>query len=105
MFSEAFLLSLFESVFAAYRTRGRMKYRTFRGTDVRDSEVGFGLWTLSTGWWGTYTDDEAVALMRRGLELGITLYDAADTYGNGRSEDLIAKAFDGRRDEIVIATK
>ena len=38
-----------------------MKYRTFRGTDVRVSEVGFGLWTLSTGWWGTYTDDEAVA--------------------------------------------
>ena len=82
-----------------------MKYRTFRGTDVRVSEVGFGLWTVSTGWWGNYTDDEAVALMRRALELGVTLFDAADTYGNGRSEELIAKAFDGRRDEIVIATK
>ncbi|MGH8047996.1 MAG: aldo/keto reductase, partial [Chthoniobacterales bacterium] len=82
-----------------------MKYRTFRGTDVRVSEVGFGLWTVSTGWWGTYTDDDAVALMRRALDLGVTLFDAADTYGNGRSEELIAKAFEGRRDEIVIATK
>jgi len=82
-----------------------MKYRKFRGTDVLVSEVGFGLWTLSTGWWGTYTDDEAVRLMRLARDLGITLFDAADTYGNGRSEELIAKAFDGRRDDIVIATK
>lgn len=82
-----------------------MKYRTFHGTDVRVSEVGFGLWTVSTGWWGTYTDDEAVALMRYAFDLGINLYDAADTYGNGRSEELIAKAFGDRRNQIVIATK
>lgn len=82
-----------------------MKYRKFRGTDVLVSEVGFGLWTLSTGWWGTYTDEEAVRLMRLARDLGITLFDAADTYGNGRSEELIAKAFDGRREDIVIATK
>jgi len=82
-----------------------MKFRTFRESDVSVSEVGFGLWTLSTGWWGTYTDDEAVALMRKAKELGINLYDAADTYGNGRSEELIAKAFGDCRDEIVISTK
>ncbi len=82
-----------------------MKYRNFRGTDLRVSEVGFGLWTVSTGWWGTFTDDEAVTLMRQALDLGVTLYDAADTYGNGRSEELIAKAFAGKRDQIVIATK
>lgn len=82
-----------------------MKFRQFRESDVTVSEIGFGLWTLSTGWWGTYTDDEAVALMRRAKDLGITLYDAADTYGNGRSEELIAKAFGDCRDEVVIATK
>lgn len=82
-----------------------MKYRNFRGTDVRVSEVGFGLWTVSTGWWGTFTDDEAVVLMRQALDLGVTLFDAADTYGNGRSEELIAKAFPDRRDQIVISTK
>ena len=82
-----------------------MKYRTFRGTDLSVSEVGFGLWTVSTGWWGNYSDEEAVALMRQALDLGVTLFDAADTYGNGRSEELIAKAFAGQRDRIVIATK
>ncbi len=82
-----------------------MKYRNFRGTDLVVSEVGFGLWTLSTGWWGQYTDEDAVKLMRLARDLGVTLFDAADTYGNGRSEELIAKAFDGRRDDIVIATK
>ncbi len=82
-----------------------MKYRSFRGTDLRVSEVGFGLWTVSTGWWGNYSDDEAVALMHQALDLGINLFDAADTYGNGRSEELIAKAFAGKRDQIVIATK
>jgi aryl-alcohol dehydrogenase-like predicted oxidoreductase len=82
-----------------------MKYRDFPGTNIRVSEVGFGLWTISTGWWGNYTDEEAVALMQKALDLGITLFDAADTYGNGRSERLIAKAFKARRSEIVIATK
>lgn len=82
-----------------------MKYRTFRGTDVRVSEVGFGLWAVSTGWWGTYTDEEAVVLMRRAFDRGVRLFDAADTYGNGRGEELIAKAFADRRDGIPIATK
>jgi len=82
-----------------------MKYRVFPNTNTRVSEVGFGLWTLSTGWWGQYTDDQAVELMQKALDLGITLFDAADTYGNGRSERLIAKAFGSRRDQIVIATK
>jgi len=40
-----------------------MKYRQFEGTDLEVSQVGFGLWTVSTGWWGTYTDAEAVRLM------------------------------------------
>lgn len=82
-----------------------MKYRTFTGTDVNVSEVGFGLWTVSTGWWGNYTDDEAVRLMHKARDLGVTLFDAADTYGNGRSEELIGKAFGDRRGDIVIATK
>jgi len=82
-----------------------MRFRTYRNTDLTVSEVGFGLWTISTGWWGNFTEDEAVALMHRAFDLGITLFDAADTYGNGLSEELIAKAFSNQRDEIVIATK
>jgi aryl-alcohol dehydrogenase-like predicted oxidoreductase len=82
-----------------------MKFRTFKNTDLTVSEVGFGLWTISTGWWGDFTEGEAIALMHRALDLGITLFDAADTYGNGLSEELIAKAFPQQRDEITIATK
>ncbi len=82
-----------------------MKYRTYPDTDLTVSEVGFGLWTVSTGWWGDYTDTEAISLMHKALDLGITLFDAADTYGNGRSEELLAKAFPKQRDEVVIATK
>ena len=82
-----------------------MRFRTYQNTDLKVSQVGFGLWTVSTGWWGNFTDDEAIALMHKGFDLGMTLFDAADTYGNGRSEELLAKAFPKQRDEIVIATK
>ena len=82
-----------------------MKFRTLPETDIRVSEIGFGLWTISTGWWGNFTEGEAVALMHKALDLGITLFDAADTYGNGYSEELIARAFPKQRDQIVVATK
>jgi aryl-alcohol dehydrogenase-like predicted oxidoreductase len=82
-----------------------MKYRKYPNSDVTVSEVGFGLWTTSTGWWGEKSDDDAVAMLREAFDLGITLYDAADTYGNGRSEEQLARAFAGRRDKVVYATK
>jgi len=82
-----------------------MRFRNYKNTDLTVSEVGFGLWTISTGWWGNFTDGEAVALMHKAFDLGITLFDAADTYGNGLSEELIAKAFPKQRNEITIATK
>ena len=83
-----------------------MKYRTFPGTNVRVSEVGFGTWTIATSWWGEKTDAEAVSMLRSSLDdYGITFFDAADTYGNGRSERQLAEAFRGRRAEVVYATK
>lgn len=83
-----------------------MRYRSFPGTDVRASEVGFGTWTLATGWWGEKTDAEAVSLLRQAHdECGVTFFDAADTYGNGRAERQLADAFRGRRQEVVYATK
>jgi aryl-alcohol dehydrogenase-like predicted oxidoreductase len=82
-----------------------MKYRTYPNSNVTVSEIGFGLWTTATGWWGEKSDDEAVAMLREAHDRGITLFDAADTYGNGRSEEQLAKAFSGRRDDVVYATK
>ena len=82
-----------------------MRYRTLPRTDVAVSEVGFGVWTLATGWWGDKDDREAVDLLRAALAQGITLYDTADSYGNGRGETILADAFEGRRDEVVYSTK
>jgi aryl-alcohol dehydrogenase-like predicted oxidoreductase len=73
-----------------------MRFRTYKNTDLTVSEVGFG-------WWGNFTEGEAIALMHKAFDLGVTLFDAADTYGNGLSEELIAKAFPNQRDQIVIA--
>jgi aryl-alcohol dehydrogenase-like predicted oxidoreductase len=83
-----------------------MRYRTFPGTAVSVSEVGFGTWTISTGWWGDKSDDDAVSMLRRAHDdHGITFFDAADSYGNGRGERQLATAFRGRRSEVVYGTK
>ena len=82
-----------------------MKYRKIPGTNLKVSEVGFGVWTLSTGWWGEVSDEKAVHLLRYALDRGINFFDTADTYGNGRGETLVGDALAGDRDRIVIATK
>lgn len=82
-----------------------MRYRPLAGTDLKVSEVGFGVWTVSAGWWGDYSDEQSIAMMRRALDLGINFFDTADTYGDGRGETLLATAIAGRRDEVVIGTK
>jgi aryl-alcohol dehydrogenase-like predicted oxidoreductase len=83
-----------------------MRYRLFPGTGIKASEVGFGTWTLSTGWWGEKTDDEAVELLRAAQsQFGINFFDTADTYGNGRGERQLAEAFRGKRDDVLYSTK
>jgi aryl-alcohol dehydrogenase-like predicted oxidoreductase len=83
-----------------------MRYRLFPGTDIKVSEVGFGTWTLSTGWWGEKTDDEAVEMLRIAHDkYGVSFFDTADTYGNGRGERQLAQAFRGKRAGVVYSTK
>ncbi len=82
-----------------------MKYRNLGGTDIRVSEVGFGVWTVSTGWWGEVDEARSVGLLREAFERGINYFDTADTYGSGLGETLLADAFGGMRDEVVISTK
>jgi aryl-alcohol dehydrogenase-like predicted oxidoreductase len=81
-----------------------MEYRQLGLTDIRVSVVGFGMWTTSTGWWGDYTDDDAVRLLHEARDLGITFYDASDSYGEGRSEVQLGAAF-ANDPHVVIATK
>ena len=82
-----------------------MKYRKLGNTDIAVSEVGFGVWTVSTGWWGEVVDDRSVRLLRQAHERGINYFDTADTYGSGKGETLLADAFGHMRDEVVISTK
>ena len=82
-----------------------MKYRKLSDTDTNVSEVGFGVWTVSTGWWGEVDETRSVALLRKAYEKGINYFDTADTYGSGLGETLLADAFGGMRDEVVISTK
>ena len=82
-----------------------MKYRRLGGTDIAVSEVGFGVWTLSTGWWGDVDDERSVRLLRQAYERGINYFDTADTYGSGKGETILADAFGHMRDEVVISTK
>jgi len=82
-----------------------MKYRNLPNTGLSLSAVGFGVWTVSTTWWGIDDDAYAVDLLRKAYDLGVTFFDTADTYGNGKGETLLAEALGSVRDRIVIATK
>jgi aryl-alcohol dehydrogenase-like predicted oxidoreductase len=85
--------------------REEMRYRRLGNTGIEVSEVGFGVWTVSTGWWGEVDDERSVRLLRRAYEEGINYFDTADTYGSGKGETLLADAFGGMRERIVISTK
>lgn len=74
-------------------------------SQIEVSEVGFGVWTVSTNWWGEIPEPEGIRMLERALDLGITFFDTADTYGLGKGETILAKAFKGKRDQVVIATK
>ena len=69
------------------------------------SEVGFGVWTVATNWWGKLEDAERAALLENAVELGINFFDTADTYGDGFGEEILAKVLGHKRDDLVIATK
>lgn len=82
-----------------------MQYRKIAHSDLSVSTVGFGLWTVSTTWWGITDDEHGLRLLREAYDLGINFYDTADTYGDGKGETMLAAALGLVRDKIVIATK
>jgi aryl-alcohol dehydrogenase-like predicted oxidoreductase len=68
------------------------------------SRIAFGTWQLG-GDWGPTDEAEAIAAIRRAADIGVTLFDTAQAYGFGASERLLAKALEGRLDQVVVATK
>ena len=81
-----------------------MRYRELT-SDIKVSEIGFGNWTVTTGWWGDYTREEARALHRAAFDAGITFFDTSNAYGDGYGEEVLGEALAKVRVEVVIATK
>ena len=63
------------------------------------------LGAMMFGAWGNPDHDESIAVIHRALDAGINFIDTADVYSAGESEEIVAKAIAGRRDDIVLATK
>jgi aryl-alcohol dehydrogenase-like predicted oxidoreductase len=81
-----------------------MEYRTLGKTGLGVSEIGFGGWGIG-GDWGATDERESLRALEAALDAGVTFFDTARGYGDGRSEELIGTAVAGRRDRVVIATK
>lgn len=83
-----------------------MKYVEVGG--ARMSAVGLGTWQFGSREWGygsDYAQNEAIKIVHRALDLGISLIDTAEIYAFGRSERIVGEAIKGRRDSVFLATK
>ncbi|WP_099159483.1 aldo/keto reductase [Virgibacillus ndiopensis] len=81
-----------------------MNYRKLGNTDLAISELSFGTWAIG-GAWGKLNDTEALNALDRAMDEGVNFFDTADVYGDGHSEELLAKATKGKESTIHIATK
>src|SRR5476651_1392299 len=81
-----------------------MQLRHLGTQGLRVSALGLGCMGMSFAY-GTPDDAESIATIQRALELGVTFFDTAEVYGPFRNEELLGRAFKGRRDEVLIATK
>ena len=81
---------------------------------IQVSAMGLGCWAIGGPFtntegvpvgWGDVNDNESIRAIHCALDLGVNFFDTADVYGTGHSEEILAKALVGRRDEVVIATK
>ncbi len=80
-----------------------MSYRTLGRTGVKVSPLCLG--AMMFGSWGNTDHDESIRIIHTALDAGINFVDTADVYSAGESEEIVAKALAGRRDEVVLATK
>jgi len=81
-----------------------MEYRELGRTGWRVSSVSFGAWAIGSAW-GRVDDRDSLAALHRALDLGVNFFDTADVYGDGRSEQLLARLRRERREPFFVATK
>src|SRR2546430_7656388 len=75
---------------------------------TRISRIGLGTWQFGSREWGYgqgYAGQEAHAIVRRAVELGVTVFDTAELYGFGRSERILGAAIGEDRDSVFLVTK
>jgi aryl-alcohol dehydrogenase-like predicted oxidoreductase len=83
-----------------------MEYRELGETGIKVSELALGSWQFSGDRdWGTQEEDTSIATVHAALDAGVSLFDTAEMYGDGRSDLILGKALRGRRDRAVIAAK
>jgi aryl-alcohol dehydrogenase-like predicted oxidoreductase len=81
-----------------------VRYRRFGRSELEVSEVGFGVWTLASDWWGRVDDGQA--MLHAALDAGINFIDTAPVYGDdGVGETLLADLLRSHRSEVVLTTK
>lgn len=81
-----------------------MRYRRLGRSSLVVSALGLGCMGMSE-FYGDADDRQSLDTIRHALDCGITLLDTADMYGSGRNEELVARAIEGRRHEVIVATK
>jgi aryl-alcohol dehydrogenase-like predicted oxidoreductase len=82
-----------------------METRRLGTSDLEITPVVLGAWAIGGSMWGGQDDRDAVAAIHASLDAGVNLIDTAPVYGMGRSEELVGKALQGRRDRALVATK
>jgi aryl-alcohol dehydrogenase-like predicted oxidoreductase len=82
-----------------------MRYRPFGRTGMQVSVVGFGCWPMAGDRYGAIEDEEAVKAIHRALERGVNCVDTAPAYGAGHSEEVVGRALEGRRGDVILVTK
>lgn len=83
-----------------------MKYNSVSKVDFKISEISFGAWQLGNGLhFSQMSDEDAIDLVQKALEAGVTLFDTAPNYGGGNSERLLGLALKDCREKVFISTK
>jgi aryl-alcohol dehydrogenase-like predicted oxidoreductase len=83
---------------------GAMEYRPFGAAGLQVSAVGFGCQEIGGGY-GSIEETEFAQAIGRALDLGINVFDTAEAYGFGASEQALGRALGSRRDEVIVSTK